>query len=66
MKQRLVSLGVLIGLIFTLSLWLRGQMKKHAVSTFEECAAAGYPIMEIYPEQCRTPDGRNFVRRVEE
>jgi eight-cysteine-cluster-containing protein len=32
------------------------------VTSFEECAAAGYPIMESYPEQCRTPDGRNFVR----
>lgn len=34
------------------------------INSFEECAAAGYPIMESYPEQCRTPDGRNFVRKV--
>jgi len=32
------------------------------ITTFEECAAAGYPIMESYPEQCRTPDGKNFAR----
>jgi hypothetical protein len=32
------------------------------IETFEECAEAGYPIMEIYPEQCRTPDGRLFTR----
>ncbi len=31
------------------------------INSFDECAAAGYPIMESYPEQCRTPDGRNFV-----
>ena len=31
------------------------------INSFEECAAAGYPIMESYPEQCRTPDGRNFI-----
>lgn len=31
------------------------------ISTFSECAAAGYPVMETYPEQCRTPDGRIFV-----
>jgi len=30
------------------------------VSSFEECAAAGYPIMESYPRQCRTPDGQTF------
>ncbi|HEY4512024.1 MAG TPA: hypothetical protein VJH55_04270 [Candidatus Paceibacterota bacterium] len=35
------------------------------VSSFEECAQAGYPIMESYPEQCRTPDGKNFVKKVE-
>ena len=34
------------------------------VSNFEECAAAGYPIMESYPEQCRTPDGRLFIHEV--
>ncbi len=31
------------------------------VSSFEDCAAAGYPVMESYPRQCRTPDGRNFT-----
>ncbi len=35
------------------------------INSFEECAAAGYPIMESYPEQCRTPDGKNFVREIE-
>ena len=32
-----------------------------SITNFDECAAAGYPIMESYPEQCRTPDGRTFV-----
>ena len=35
------------------------------IRNFEQCAAAGYPVMESYPEQCRTPDGRLFVRVVE-
>lgn len=34
------------------------------VGNFQECAAAGYPVMESYPEQCRTPDGRTFVRQI--
>jgi hypothetical protein len=38
--------------------------KDPAVNSFDECAAAGYPIMESYPERCRTPDGRTFVRRI--
>ena len=36
------------------------------INSFEECAVAGYPIMESYPEQCRTPDGRLFVREIED
>lgn len=36
------------------------------ISSFEDCAAAGYPIMESYPEQCQTPDGRTFARRIDE
>lgn len=35
------------------------------IRTFEQCAAAGYPVAESYPEQCRTPDGRLFVRVVD-
>lgn len=31
------------------------------ISSFEECKRAGYPIMESFPEQCRTPDGRVFI-----
>jgi hypothetical protein len=36
------------------------------ITSFEECAAAGYPVMESYPEQCRTPDGRTFTRELRE
>lgn len=36
-----------------------------AVSDFESCAAAGFPVMESFPEQCATPDGRSFVRGID-
>ena len=38
--------------------------KKQIVNSFEECIAAGYPIMESYPRQCRTPDDRSFVETI--
>lgn len=38
--------------------------KPASVTNFDECAAAGYPIMESYPEQCRTPDGKTFTRQI--
>lgn len=31
------------------------------ISNFDDCVAAGFPIQESYPEQCRTDDGRNFT-----
>ncbi|MBD3210577.1 hypothetical protein GF318_04315 [Candidatus Micrarchaeota archaeon] len=30
------------------------------ITSFEECVQAGYPVMESYPRQCRTPDGKTF------
>lgn len=34
------------------------------VSNFEECANAGFPVMESYPRQCMDADGNNFVEDV--
>lgn len=31
------------------------------VNTYSECVAAGNPIMESYPEHCRSTDSRTFV-----
>lgn len=38
------------------------RMKK--INSFAECADAGYPILESYPEQCKTPDGRTFIKDI--
>jgi hypothetical protein len=35
-----------------------------SINSFEDCAAAGYPIMESYPEQCAVPGGRSFTRQI--
>ncbi|PIR82824.1 hypothetical protein COU20_00140 [Candidatus Kaiserbacteria bacterium CG10_big_fil_rev_8_21_14_0_10_59_10] len=34
------------------------------VQSFEECVAAGNPVMESYPRQCRSADGQLFVEDV--
>ncbi|MFQ6089712.1 MAG: hypothetical protein ACE5K0_12545, partial [Candidatus Methanofastidiosia archaeon] len=34
------------------------------ISTFEECAKAGYQILMTHPRQCITPDGRTFTEKV--
>ena len=40
------------------------QKSAKEINSFKECVAAGYRIMESYPEQCKTPDGRIFVRDI--
>ncbi len=36
------------------------------IRTFQQCVDAGYDVIETYPEQCLVPDGRVFVREVED
>jgi hypothetical protein len=34
------------------------------VFDFDSCVAAGYPVMESFPRQCRTNDNRLFVENL--
>ena len=34
------------------------------INSFEDCVAAGYPVMESYPRQCRTSYNKTFVEDV--
>ena len=43
---------------------VRGPIEAN-IESFEECAAAGNPVMESYPRQCRTEDGKHFVEEVD-
>ena len=51
---------ILLGIAFLVDAYNSTRYSK--ISSFEECADAGYPIMESYPERCMTPDGRGFTR----
>ena len=60
----LIGIGIVLIIIAALLLSLSANTERQRVASitnFDECAAAGYPIMESYPEQCRVPDGRTFV-----
>jgi hypothetical protein len=68
------NLPLLIGLLFITTLILGGAVgylagyehgSQDEITSFEECVAAGNPIMESYPEQCRTKDGKHFTRILE-
>lgn len=63
-NTKLIAVFVVL-LIAGIVVWKYQQTSKvQSINTFEECAQAGYPIMESYPEQCKTPDGRNFTKQV--
>ncbi|MFH1670737.1 MAG: Gmad2 immunoglobulin-like domain-containing protein [Patescibacteria group bacterium] len=34
------------------------------IESFDDCVTAGNPVMESYPQQCRTKDGRLFVQDI--
>lgn len=56
-----IILGTVIGaviLIISAVAWNISQIA--AIDTYEECAAK-YEVMDSYPQQCRTPDGRFFT-----
>jgi hypothetical protein len=62
-KTLLISL-CLTAILIIIFTFMKSQehAKLQSIDSFEECAAAGYPIMESYPEQCMTPDRRTFTR----
>lgn len=39
-------------------------MPINTINNFEECVAAGNPVMESHPRQCSTKDGQHFVEDI--
>jgi len=59
----LISLIILIVLFFVI-FYFKDNSAVAKINNFQDCADNGFPIMESYPRQCRTPDGRNFVEEI--
>lgn len=63
-----LSSQLIVGLILVISIgvvwWKNIRPQQNGISNFEECAAAGYPIMESYPAQCRIPGGDVFTQQI--
>lgn len=54
-----ISIGVAV-LILVAITYDQGKVRAPEIMSFAECAAAGNPVMESYPRQCKTPDGQTF------
>ena len=61
----LIILIVVFGVLAVISggFYFYLESKKVIIDSFEDCAKK-YSVMESYPEQCRTPDGRLFVSKL--
>lgn len=68
MKKKIIYLIIIfIALIvaFSLILGFFGVLPPKSPSKdFNDCAQAGNPILETFPPQCRTPDGKIFTEAV--
>jgi hypothetical protein len=57
---------LMLGIAAGFALCGEGRCDFHpTVASFEECEAAGYPIMESYPRRCRSSDGVVFVEDID-
>lgn len=68
MKKGLIVFLVFILIIVLLSVifFVRDSRIISQIESFEECAVQGFPVMESYPRQCRTSDGRTFTEELNE
>lgn len=70
MKANIIILIVLLLAIVGAALWFMTNRQDAAPSeeptvlSFGDCEAAGYPVMESYPRQCATPDGRTYAEEL--
>lgn len=58
----LAVLAAIIAIVVVLTT-LDRQEETAAIDSFEDCAAAGHPIMESYPERCAVPGGETFTKQ---
>jgi hypothetical protein len=70
MKSSHILVALLAVLIIGVVAWaysgtktvdVQGVAAEPTVLSFEDCVAAGYPVMESDPRQCKTPDGRTYA-----
>jgi hypothetical protein len=62
--KKIITILIILGLVILGYALLRPKpyVAQTLVTTYEECVAMGYPVLETYPEQCKTPNGTVFVK----
>lgn len=44
--------------------YFQKQQKISSINSYEQCAAAGFPILTSYPGQCKLPNGKSFTEDI--
>ncbi len=55
---------VVLGVTAYFTMFKPGEAPVTDINSFEECVSAGYQVMESYPRQCKTPDGKTFTEDI--
>lgn len=55
---------VVLGVTAYFIIFKPGEVPIVDINNFEECIVKGYPVLESYPRQCRTPDGETFTENI--
>jgi len=66
-RKFLVSAIIVFALIAGVALLFNRTSEDHpagSIADFEDCVAAGYPVMETYPSTCKTPQGATFTQDI--
>lgn len=58
-----VLLSLVLGYYFGFDIGYEKSLSKN-ISNYEECVKAGNIVLESYPPQCRTKDGRSFSEEI--
>jgi len=65
--KKIIILVILIVVILIVAVFVwKNRFKEQPISadSFETCVSLGYPVLESYPRQCRTSDGKNFTEDI--
>ena len=66
MKKIYLILAIVLVVGLAIFFFVKSKKENITVVSFETCEKAGYPVMESYPRQCKTPDGRTYAEEIPE
>lgn len=63
MKKVIIFIVLIVVVIATVS-YAKSRNASAEITNFDECIAAGNPMLKSYPAQCKTSDGRTFIQEI--